>query len=477
MTTDDSKPSLELSGRRATIAVLSLAFGGLVATLMQSLIVPLLPQLPELLDAPASQTSWLVTATLLSGAVSNVLGGRLADMYGKRKVLIVCLSLLILGSLLGALVNTVGLLIVARSLQGSAMAMVPVGTSALRDLVSGKLLIKSIAVISAMVGVGGTLGFTISAVMAEFLDWHWLFVGSAVLGGISLLGILFFLPDIPGHSGGKLDVPGVLGLVVGIVGILLAITEGGQWGWFSPLTIGCLLGSVALLVLWGWHQTHTEDPLIDLRTVASRPVLFTNLSMLLVGFSMYGSILTTPQLIQLPEATGYGFGQSVLVAGLCVAPGAFFALLAPNLAARLTQMRGPRTTLAIGAAIIVAGFVLLLIDHSELWQIVVSSALTSVGVGFCFGAAPTLIMEHVPRAKTGEANGINNLARSLGTSTSSAVIAAIFAGMVIQDGFGAGTLPSESAFLFVFASAAVAGLLVIGATAAIGNDGPRASKV
>jgi MFS family permease len=450
--------------------VAAIAFASVTGALMQALVVPLLPRLPALLHSNESAVSWLVTGMLLSGAISNVLCGRLGDMYGKRRMILVCLLSLVVGSVLGAATTSLPLLVLARVLQGVAMGVVPLGISTMADLLDGDLLIKGITLASATAGVGASLGFAVSALVADIAPWQILFVGSAVVGALALVGVLVVVPPVPGSTDSRLDVVGAAGLTLGVAGVLIAITSGNGWGWLSLRTLSCLAGGLAVLALWGGYQLRIPHALIDLRTAARRPVLFTNLATMLVGFSMYGMILIQPQLIQLSARTGFGLGGSLLVSGLVTVPGGIASLFVPGPAARLTERYGPRATMTTGIAVLVIGFAFVALAHAEIWQLAVAGTLSSIGVVFFSGAVPDLLMRHVPRSGTGQANGINGLARSFGTSTSSALTSALLAGILISTGFGAGRLPSETAFLVLFAVCGGAGMLAAVATGLVGRE-------
>lgn len=135
-----------------------LVFGGIVTTLMSTLVIPLLGELPTILGTSVANSSWVVTVTLLSGAVATPVTGRLGDMYGARRILLLCTIPLIVGSVLCALSSSLVPMLVGRALQGAGFGMVPVGISALRTLVPPEKLGSSIAVMSASLGIGGTLG-------------------------------------------------------------------------------------------------------------------------------------------------------------------------------------------------------------------------------------------------------------------------------------------------------------------------------
>jgi MFS family permease len=462
--------SLPFPAKRKRV-VAALAYAGFLASLMQALIVPLMADLPRHLDAGPSETTWLVTATLLSGAVGSVLFGRLGDLYGKKRMIVVSLACLVLGSLIGALATTAGWLIFARCLQGVTMAVVPLGISALRDVVLGNQLIKAIATISAMVGVGGSLGLSLSAFAAQVFAWQWLFWASALLGSLALVAILFTMPAAPSVHRGRLDVVGVIGLAVGVVGLLVGISNGNSWGWSAGPTLILLIGSPLVLCLWGLYELRQAEPIIDLRIAARRPVLFTNLATIMVGVGMYGMILALPQLIQLPASTGFGLGQTVLMTGLCFAPSGITSLLLTSSAARITHNKGPRFSMFLGALIMAAGYGAMILAHDQLWQVIVSSIVTSAGVSICFVAAPSLLLRHVSGHVMGQASGLNNLARSLGTTISSAVTAAVLTGM--RTGQGPGSSPSEEAFLVAFSVSGGAAVTICIFVALIGKGEAR----
>lgn len=447
--------------------VAALAFAGFLASLMQALIVPLIADLPRYLGATPAQTTWMVTATLLSGAVGSVLLGGLGDLYGKKPMLVVSLASLVVGSVIGALATTADWLILARCLQGVTMAVVPLGIGVLRDVFAGNQLIRAIATISAMVGVGGSLGLSLSAFAAQLFAWQWLFGASALLGTLALVAILTTMPVAPSVQPGHLDVVGVIGLVVGVVGLLVGISNGNSWGWGAVPTLCLLIGSPVVVFLWGLYELRRPEPIIDLRIASRRPVLFTNLATVMVGVGMYGMILALPQLIQLPASTGYGLGQSVVVTGLCFAPSGFTSLMLTAGAARLTHARGPRFSMFLGAAIMAIGYGGLSLAHEQLWQLIVGSIITSAGVSICFVAAPSLLLRYISGSVMGQANGLNNLARSLGTTVSSAVTAAILTGMRIDQ--EPGSFPNEDAFVVVFLVSGGAAVMICVFVALIGK--------
>ncbi|WP_257232224.1 MFS transporter [Streptomyces sp. Rer75] len=452
-----SPPRREVGG--GFVAVL--AFCGIAVSVMQTLVVPLVSELPQLLHTTSSNASWVVTATLLAGAVSTPVMGRLGDMFGKRRMLVVALMLLVVGSLTCAVTSELVVMVVGRAIQGGAMGAIPLGISIMRDELPPQKLGSAMALMSSSLGIGGALGLPAAAFVAQHTSWHVLFYGAAGLGAISVALVLAVVPESAVRTPSRFDLLGTIGLTAGLVCLLLPITKGGDWGWASGTTLGLFGAAAVVLVLWGLFELRTTEPLVDLRTTARRQVLLTNLASIMVGFSFYAMSLILPQLLQLPEATGYGLGQSMVMAGLYFAPMGVAMMLVSPLSARINAARGPKVSLISGLIVIGAtyGAGLVMIDH--IWQIVVLSTALGIGIGIAYSAMPTLIVSAVPARETGAANGLNTLMRSIGMSTSSAVVGVILARQTTD--FGGVALPSKDGFQMSFmvaCAASVVGLVI-----------------
>ncbi|WP_148573784.1 MFS transporter [Nocardioides caldifontis] len=417
-----------------TLIVVMLSLCGTVVSLQQTLLLPLLAELPELLDTSVDNASWLVTATLLSGAVATPTVSRLADMHGKRRMMMVALAVSVAGSLLGALSEALPLLITARALQGVGMALVPVGIAIMRDELPRDRVPLGVAMMSATLAIGAGAALPLSGVISEHLDWHACFWLTGVVGVVLMAGARALIPESPVRTGGAFDLRGALLLSLSLSAILVALTKGGQWGWTSPLTLGVAAAGLVMLAAWVPLELRTPNPLIDVRVASRRAVLIVNVASVFAGFAMYANMLVSMQLLQLPEETGYGLGLDVLHAGLWMVPNAAaFGLMAP-VSASLTRRLGPQTTLITGAAIMATTYVGRVYYSGSLGEVVVGSVLVGIGTALVYSALPTLIMRAVPITETASANGLNVLLRSLGTSTASAATAAITSAAVTTVG-------------------------------------------
>ncbi|MFK0261625.1 MFS transporter [Streptomyces angustmyceticus] len=432
-----------------------LAFSGIVVAVMQTLLVPVIKDLPVLLNTAPSNATWVMTATLLAGAVSTPIMGRLGDLYGKRRMLLTSLAIMVVGSLVCGFTSDLLTMIVGRALQGFAMGAIPLGIGIMRDELPRERLGSAMGLMSSSIGVGGGLALPVAALVAQHADWHTLFFGAAGLGVLSMLLTFLTVPESAVRARGRFDVAGALGLSAGLVALLLPITKGSDWGWGSPTTLGLFGVAALILVLWGVMELRIADPLVDLRTTARREVLLTNLASITVGVAFYAVSLVLPQLLQLPESTGYGLGQSMVVAGLCMAPLGLTMMLVAPLYARIAARRGPKVSLLIGMLVIAIGYGAGLGLMTAPWQTVIIAVVLGAGIGLAYSSLPALIIGAVDPSETGAANGLNTLMRSIGTSVSSAVIGMVLAHMSQRT--GPATVPTMAGFRvsFLIATAAV----------------------
>lgn len=433
------------SAGRANSFLVALALAGITAAMTQTLVVPLIAQLPMILHTSAANATWIVTATLLAGAVTTPISGRLGDLWGKRPVLLASVVPLAVGSAVCAVSSALVPMVVGRVLQGMGVGIIPVGIAALRDVLPAKKLGSGIALISSSLGIGGALSLPVAAAVVQYGSWRYLFWAVAVLAVLVGIALAVIMPKTPAAAKGRFDVVGALGLGAGLVCLLLAVSNGAAWGWTSTTIIALFAATVVVLLLWAvWELGAVREPLVDLRVTARPRILLTNIASIVVGMAMFGQSLIVPQLRQLPHATGYGLGESMLAMGLWMAPAGVVMMLVSPLGAKLSAVRGPKITLLVGCVIIAAGYGVGAGFMSSSWGLLAGTVINSLGVGFAYGAMPALVMSAVPASETAAANSFNTLMRSIGTSVSSAIVGAVLAQMSTT--FGGYSIPTESGF-------------------------------
>lgn len=469
---EDARKRLSRMPRQGLVVAV-LAIAGLASSFMFTLVVPIQSKLPELLQASREDTAWVVTSTLLAAAVITPIAGRLGDMYGKRRIVLVLLVLLVAGSVIAALSPGIVGVVIGRALQGAVTGVVPLGISILRDVLHEDRVDAAIALISATLGVGGALGLPISALLTERSDWHMLFWVAAGLGAVVFVLVLTIVPVSVLRTAGRFDYPGAFGLAIGLVGILLAISRGNEWGWTSPPVLIAGLGGIAVLLLWGWYELRIAEPLLDLRVAARRPVLLTNIASIAMGFALFGSNVTYPQLLELPTQVG-GFGLPLLTASLVVMPAGLVMMVLSPFSGKLARTVGPKLLLVLGAISLIAAYGFTLLLSAEVWQILVANLLVGAGIGFGYAAMPMLIMRSVPQTETGASNGLNALFRSLGTSSAAAVVGAVLASSTVMDGDTA--VPSPNAFQTAFVLGLGAAVIAMAVALCIPRHGDPAER-
>lgn len=439
------------AGGGAVIAILALC--GTIVSLQQTMVLPLVPELPDLIGTSAGNASWMVTATLVAGAVATPVISRMADMYGKRRMILVTLGIVAVGALVGGVSTALPLLILARVLQGVGMALVPVGIATMRDELDPEKVPLAVALMSATLAIGAGVGLPLGGFLAEAFDWHVVLWLPGVLALVMLALVVLTVTESSVRTAGTFDVRGAVLLSVALVLLLLAVSKGAAWGWTDGRTLGAVGVGLLLLAVFIPLELRIPNPLVDVRTAAQPVVISANTISVFMGFGMFVNMLVSTQLLQTPRATGYGLGLDALHAGLWMAPSALaFGVLAP-VSGWVTRRFGPELTIAVGGAIMTVSYLARVPLSGSIALVVVGTIVVTIGTALAYSALPTLIMRSVPVTETAAANGLNTLLRSVGTSSASAITAAVLAASVTatSDGY-----PTFGALTLMFVLAAVA---------------------
>ena len=460
-TVDDARHAEAVPAWRANLEIVAIGLGALMAALAQTLVLPVLPVIATDLHASTTQAQWLLTSTLLVGAAAVPVISRLADMFGRRLMLMVCLLSLAVGSTIDALTDDVRVMIVGRALAGLSGAAIPLGISLLAAVLPPARRGSAVALVSAMLGVGGALGLPLAGLIAEHFSYQVLYWIGAVGAVLSIVLIRILVGEPRAVRSGSVDLLGILLLAGGLVSLVLPLSQGSTWGWGSARTVGLLVAAVVLLALLWVVESRVRNPLVDLRAFANPPVAITNVASLFVGFALFASFVGTSNYVQAPEGTGYGFGASVLTAGLCLLPSGVLMLVLAPVAARLIASWGGGRVLALAGVVIAAGLVVRIVAVDELWEIIAGATIVGAGTGIGYAALPSLINSHTPAADLAAANGLNSLARSLGSTLASAVGGSLLASITVS--LGGFDVPSLTAYRVLFTICAVASLLAAGA--------------
>jgi EmrB/QacA subfamily drug resistance transporter len=451
-----------------TLGILTMA--GTAFALQQTLVVPALPALQRELDTTTTWVTWVLTVFLLSASVLTPILGKLGDQYGKERLLVISLTLFLVGCVGSAFAPNIAVLIAFRALSGAGGAVFPLSFGIIRDEFPADKIKVGIGLLSAVFGVGGGLGVVLSGVIVDNVSWRWLFLGGAIPVALAILLVHRYVPESPVKSPSRVDVPGALLLSGGLIALLVGLTEGESWGWTSPAILGLGLAAIVLLVGWVLVELRVPQPMVDMRMMANRPVLFTNMTALIAGFAMFSSFVLVPAFVQSPESNGYGFGASATEAGLFLLPSSLSMLFAGPLAGVLGRRWGSKWPLVIGMVLVAIGVLVLAEWHDDPWQVVVAMIALGIGVAFAFAAMAALITESVRPTETGVATGMNTVMRTVGGVIGGQIGAVLLTAHTI-DGTA---VPSETGFVEAFQLGAAAA--IVGAVVAIFITSGRADR-
>ncbi|MER6358996.1 MFS transporter [Streptomyces sp. NPDC001634] len=453
---------------RLTFAVLATGAG--VFAMLQSLIAPALPTVQHALHASQSTATWVMTAYLLSASVFTPILGRVGDLVGRKRTLVAVLLTVLAGCLVAALAPNIGVLIVARAIQGAGGALFPLSFGIIRDEFAPSEVSGSISNLSAVIAAGGGVGIVAAGPIVSALDYRWLFWIPVAVVAVTTLIALRYVPESPHRAEGRVNWLGAVLLSAWLVALLLPLSQATRWGWGSARVIGLFVAAVVLFALWLQAEARSRTPLIDLRVMRLPTVWTTNAAALLFGAGMYSIWSFLPGFVQTPGSAGYGFGASVTASGLLMLPMLVAMFLSGVLSGRLEPVVGAKTLLTAGAALGAFACGLLTLWHDQRWQIALVAGVFGFGIGLAFASMANLIVGSVPAEQTGAATGMNANIRTIGGSIGAAVTSVLVTGRLQPSG-----LPYASGYTHGFGLLAV--LCLAAALAALLVPARRAARV
>jgi EmrB/QacA subfamily drug resistance transporter len=456
-----------------TLAILT--FAGSAFSLLQTMVVPALPVLKEDLNASTTWVTWVLTSFLLVASVATPIIGKLGDQYGKQRLLVIVLVIFLLGAIGAAASWNIWSLIFFRGVQGAAGAVFPLSFGIIRDEFPPEKVATGIGLISAVFGIGGGLGIALAGVIVDNISWRWLFIIPSFAIAAAIVMVHRFIPESPIKKASRVDIPGTVLLSIGLVSLLLSLTEGEHWGWGSTRIVGLFVVSAAALVTWVFVERRMPEPLVDMKLFAERPVLLTNIIAVLAGFAMLNTFVLIPTFAEAPHGLSaatsrlvdYGFGSSATEAGLIMLPMSVVLLFAGPVAGQFGRRVGMKWPLGIGMLLIAGVCAALATWNDHPWQFLVTLPFFGVAFGFTYAAMAAIITQAVPPTETGIATGMNTVMRTIGSQIGAQLGAALLAAHTI----GRTSVPSEHGYQIAFLICGVAGL--VGAALAVFVTPPR----
>lgn len=437
----------------ATFVVLALSVASFAT--LQSLVVPVLPVIQQDLHTTTAGVTWTMTAWLIAAAVATPLLGRVGDIVGKRRVFVLALLAVALGSIIAAVAPTIGVLIAGRVVQGLGGAMFPLAFGIIRDEFPARRLPSAIGAIASVIAVGSGLGTVLAGPLADVLSWRGLFLVPVALTVTAAVLALVVIPESPTRATGGVN-PWSAVLISGwLIALLLPLSTGAQSGWSSPQVVGLFALAALLLAAWVVVELRSRHPLVDMRLMREPGVWSMNAAAVFIGAAMFAVFAFFPRFVQTPASTGYGLGASVAESGMLMLPMLVTMAVTGFLSGPLERWLGFRTQIVIAATVMAGSSLSLAFVHGSLLAVAAASGVFGIGLGLIYAAITSVVVQSVPATQTGIASGMNANLRTVGSAIGAAVMTALVTGTI-----GAGGLPAESGYTEGFATA---GVLAFGA--------------
>jgi len=467
--------------RRRWLALYVLCLGDLMIVLDTTIVNVALPSIRADLGFTETSLAWVVNAYLLTFGGFLLLGGRLGDLYGHRRLFLAGVSLFTVASIACGLSTDKELLIAARAVQGLGGAVV---SAVALSLIMGLFAepaerAKAMGVFGFVMAGGGSLGVLLGGVLTDALSWHWIFLVNVPIGVAVFALALRLVPAAHGSlPSGGLDVAGAVTVTAALMLAVYAIVNGNQAGWGSLQTIGLLTLAACLLATFLWIESRVDAPLMPLRLFRLRNVATANVVGVLWAAAMFAWFFLSALYLQLV------LGYSPLKVGLAFLPAnIIMGLFSLGLSAKLVMRFGFRVPLATGLAIAAGGLALFArvpVDGSFVVDVLPPMLLLAVGAGMAFNPVLLAAMSDVAPQESGLASGVVNTSFMMGGAVGLAALASLAASrtstltasgeselQALVGGYHAAFLAGA---LFAVAAAAVGGVFLRTRTTAVAHE-------
>ncbi|MEO6792989.1 MAG: MFS transporter [Mycobacterium sp.] len=407
-----------------------------------------------------AEVTWAVTVLTLSGAVFTPLVGKLGDMHGKKRWLLITANVFVVGDVLSAVAPSFTFFLVGRAMQGVGLPMLVLTYGLIRDLLPRELVTTALGFVATGMGASAVVGPFVGGYLIDRFGFAGIFWFLAVYTGALAGALAATLPESPIRVPGKLDMPGVLLLTAGVTLLTLGVGEVHAWGLVSARTIVCATMGVAFLVGWFFYQRVPAEPLIDLSLVEKPAVALTLVGSFFLQFTLGSHAMLMPMFAMMrPEdGLGYGWGLSALgVSQITVFTGVT-GMIAGPLAGRYCRRGNPGLMLALGGISMAVACAIFAASHAAIGSAMLSAALFGVGIGVGSAALPNLIVLHTPAPSQGIAGGMVNEMGTIGSAFGTQITIAMLSIPGVSKMRGA-SVYHVSGYAYAFWVLAAAGIL------------------
>jgi MFS family permease len=457
---DDVKTPNNTGGYPAKV-LLIMTSCALLINYVETMVIPGIPHIQSDLSTTSTIASWITSAFLIVGAAVSPLFGKLGDIYGKKKILLVVLTFYIIGVGLAGFSSNIYMLIGSRAIQGIGFAVIPLGLALVTDNFPKERVATAQGIISGTFAIGATLGLIIGAYVVQDLSWQWAFHTAFILSIILFVLVAVILKKDVSGGKGKVDYIGATILMAGVVLVLVYITEGPTLGWRSYENISILVPGLILTVLFFVVEHKRASPLMQLKLLKIRNVLIANLVGLVSSVAMfliYFAVVYYAQYIP-----PYGLGLSIINTGLTLAPATVLMLIVGPIIGRLVTRIGPKPILFLGSCITIIGLLLFIYNRGTKIDLTIDSAFGLIGVVAVLIPIVNMVAMSVPKEYIAVGMGMNIMLRNLGGAIGPVLATTIMSTYYVTVNFFGTKInfASSTAFNIIFATGIVLAIVVI----------------
>src|SRR5215213_7636542 len=423
----DTVESVPVNGRSRWLALYVLCLADVMIVLDTTIVNVALPSIRDDLGFTESSLAWVVNGYLLTYGSFLLLGGRLGDLFGHRRLFLIGISLFTVASLACGLSTTQGMLVVSRGVQGLGGAVASaVSLSLMVNLFTepGERA-KAMGIFGFVASGGGSIGVLLGGIITDLISWHWIFLVNFPIGVVVVLLSLRLLPEVHIPTSTRLDVAGAITITGALMVAVYAIVNANQNGWTSAQTLGLLGVALALFVVFILREIRAPSPLVPLRLFKLRNLATADVVGVLWAGAMFAWFFLTALYMQLV------LGYSPLEIGLAFLPGnVIMGVLSIGISAKLVMRFGLRRPLATGLLLAAAGLALLVrapVDATYVVDVLPSMVLLGLGAGMAFNPVLLAAMGDVDPTEAGLASGVVNTSFMMGGAVGLAVLASVAA--------------------------------------------------
>lgn len=453
-------PAVPPPVRPVWVIVTVLIVADIVSSVESSMMLVALPSLMAAFDANAADVSWVITAFLLVSAVSAAICGRLGDIYGRRRLLILLLLVSVIGSIVSIATGTLLGVVIGRAIQGVAGGILPLCFGLAREHLPAKRVPMAIALVAATAMLAAAIGGLMGGIIVDNLDWHYLFVVAGVIAIVAAAVCRLLPKSTIVARVERIDYPGAVLFTAGIALVLLGVTKSATWTWSDMRTIGCVLGGAVALAGWIWWELRTDSPLINLRMFARRKLALSLTAMMALAAGLLGGATVALPIVYIsPTDAPIGLGFSATTAGIIGFGITILAFAVSPISGRIAAKAGARWSLVVGTVLGIIATVGLATLNSTAVGFVMSAAVVLLAISFVSTSLPNLIVEEVPAENTSEMTGMITVVRLAFTGVGTAIVTLLLSLSVVP-GTRFATVGAFSSVWIFIGACCIAGLVL-----------------